>query len=37
MDIVFLLHSSVWPKDFTEFKKYLPESTDVGNFIKDLL
>jgi len=37
MDIVFLLHSSVWPKDFTEFKKYLPESTNVGNFIKDLI
>jgi hypothetical protein len=37
MDLIFLLHSSVWPKDFAEFKKYLPESTDVGNFIKDLL
>jgi hypothetical protein len=37
MDIVFLLHSSVWPRDFAEFKKYLPESSDIGNLIKDLL
>ncbi len=37
MDFVFLLHSSVWPKDFAEFKKYLPESIDIGNFLKDLI
>lgn len=37
MDMVFLLHSSAWPKDFAEFKNYLPENTNVGDLIKDLL
>ena len=37
MDMVFLLHSSAWPKDLAEFKKYLPENTNAGDLIKDLL
>ncbi|NOR13302.1 MAG: hypothetical protein GQ545_08620 [Candidatus Aminicenantes bacterium] len=37
MDMVFLLHASVWPKDFAEFSKYLPPTVDSGTFIKDLL
>ncbi len=36
MDIIFLLHSSVWPKDVAEFKSYLPESIDIGGLFKDL-
>ncbi len=37
MDMVFLMHASVWPKDFAEFSKYLPPTADPGTFIKDLL
>lgn len=37
MDMIFILQSSAWPKDFAEFKRYLPENTGVGEFIKDLL
>lgn len=37
MDMVFLMHTSVWPKDFAEFSKYLPPTVDSGTFIKDLL
>jgi hypothetical protein len=37
MDMVFLMHASVWPKDFAEFSKYLPPTADSGTFIKDLL
>ena len=37
VDMVFLLHSSAWPKDLAEFKNYLPENTNAGDFIKDLL
>jgi hypothetical protein len=37
MDMVFLLHASVWPKDFAEFCKYLPPTADSGTLIKDLL
>jgi hypothetical protein len=37
MDLVFLLHASVWPKDFAEFSKYLPPTADSGSLIKDLL
>jgi len=37
MDLVFLMHASVWPKDFAEFSKYLPPTPDSGTLIKDLL
>jgi len=33
MDMVFLMHTSVWPKDFAEFSKYLPPTVDSGTFI----
>jgi hypothetical protein len=36
MDLVFLMHASVWPKDFAEFIKDLPPTADSGTFIKDL-
>jgi len=37
VDMVFLLHASAWPKDLAEFKRYLPENTNAGDLIKDLL
>jgi hypothetical protein len=37
MDMVFLMHASVWPKSFAEFSKYLPPTADSGKLIKDLL
>jgi hypothetical protein len=37
VDMIYLLHSSVWPKNFEEFNQYLSAAITIDLLLKDLL